>query len=160
MYNSAKSLPLCVKSLRGGGFPQKHQALTERFLSSSLPFNSLSSLPRCSLHPVPSYLPFPLFSLFPSLPFFPPLSSPDSIFSFAALPPQSTKFSKTQPRNKTRWLFCLRGSHAMSILSAAPASLCHSGASGLNAKTCVKKASKFCRRIAVPPQCQAGFLHH
>ena len=80
-----KVLPLVLRVYGAEGSPKKlgsHQTLS--LLLTSL--QSLSSLPSSLLSPstpIPPYL--------PPLPFFPPLSCPDSMLSFATLPPWSTK---------------------------------------------------------------------
>ena len=80
------------------GFPKTTKPSPNAFLSSSLSFNPLSFLPRCSPPPpLPPYVLFSLFSLSPSLPFFPPLSSPDFILSSSFLSKAQTHSPKTKP---------------------------------------------------------------
>ena len=79
-------------------FPKTTKPSPNAFLSSSLPFNPLSSLPRCSPPPpLPPYVLFSLFSLSPSLPFFPPLSPSDFILSFPFLSKAQTHSPGTNP---------------------------------------------------------------
>ena len=125
--------------------PHTHQSLSLTSLQSPSIFLGCSPRPpRASSSSLSSLLfPHPFLSfLFPLLCFD---SSPHGI--------------KSQSRNKIAGFSSIMCFHTIYILSVAPAYLHHSSTKWSTCKNWHQKANKFCRRIAVPPQCQTGFLH-